>query len=331
MSCSDTNPCSDPCQETNPCYDNCGCINPTTFECVTKPGVYSYISVTNNMNGQQVISAINDAIGELSAAIGAITDPVDNTNDIYSKVSDNDSTTGYLDTKLEVGPYLAKTILSPGGNEKLRFNVIPGNLISANSGNLLSLGSDGKFNVQIPEPDGTETKIVEGSGVTVTGTGSASDAYVISINPSITAARSCFTGVWQDITLVTVSNSNVTYVSGAPKYRIRYDGTIEFKGNATYTVDFGAYSTGNRKQLATIGNLATSCITLTEHAGVSDLKGINYIDVPQVSADQIVQQYGYIIRKSVQNIIIEFQSSFTASTTKTIVVSFDGVVSHPNI
>jgi len=61
------------------------------------------------------------------------------------------------------------------------------------------------------------------------------------------------------------------------------------------------------------------------------LKSINYIDVPQASADQITQMYGYIVRKSTQNLIVEFQSSFSASTSKTIVVNFDGVISHPSI
>jgi hypothetical protein len=64
---------------------------------------------------------------------------------------------------------------------------------------------------------------------------------------------------------------------------------------------------------------------------VADLKGISYIDTPQASTDQFTQQYSYIIRKSSNNMILEFQSSFSSTTTKTIVVSLDGAISHPNL
>ena len=131
--------------------------------------------------------------------------------------------------------------------------------------------------------------------------------------------------------MVATGNANVVYASGTPQYRYRYDGTVEFKGSATYTVAFGAYSTSNRKYTITIGNIPTTCLTSGELAGIADLKGINYIDVPQASADQIVQQYGYIIRKSGSNLIVEFQSSFTASTSKSMVINFEGAVIHPTI
>jgi hypothetical protein len=172
---------------------------------------------------------------------------------------------------------------------------------------------------------------VEGVGVIVSGSGTLADPYVISTNPSIQVVRACFDSVWRPVTLIATGNPNVTYVSGSPQYRYRYDGTVEFRGSATYTVDFGAYSTSGRKYTITMGNIPTTCLSLGEQAGVKDLKSINYIDVPQASADQIVQQYGYIIRKSAQNMILEFQSSFTGSTSKSIVVNFEGCVIHPLI
>lgn len=60
MSCNDTS-CYDcnPCNESNPCYDNCGCLNPTTFVCITKPGTYATLGITNDMTGDQVLNAIN--------------------------------------------------------------------------------------------------------------------------------------------------------------------------------------------------------------------------------------------------------------------------------
>jgi hypothetical protein len=79
-----------------------------------------------------------------------------------------------------------------------------------------------------------------------------------------------------------------------------------------------------------MGNIPTTCLTLAEQIGTADLKGINYIDAPQ-AGDQITQQYGYIIRKSANNILLELQSAFIGATSKTVVVNFDGAVSHPQI
>jgi hypothetical protein len=87
----------------------------------------------------------------------------------------------------------------------------------------------------------------------------------------------------------------------------------------------------SNKQLLTVGSLPTTCVTLAEQAGVADLKGINYIQTATAGADQMTQIVGYIIRKSSQNIIIEFQSSLLTAGAKTIVVNFDGAISHPSL
>lgn len=323
MSCN-TTPCDDKCLPYNPCYDDCGCLNPTTFECVTKPGTWSALGITNDMNGVEALEALNTVINNLT-----ITPPSPG-SDVYVKATSADTTANYLSSKLIVGAFLTKTIVNPSGNEQIRLNVSPAALVSSDSGNILDIGTDGKLRaiVTVPLPD---ISVVGGSGVTVTGTGPSSDPFVVSINPSIEVVRNCFDNVWRDVTLVATGNANVVYVSGIPKYRYRFDGTIEFKGSATYTVAFGAYSTGNRKYTITIGNIPTTCVTSGEQAGVSDLKNINYIDVPQAGADQITQQYGYIIRKSTANLIVEFQSSFTSSTSKTIVVNFEGAISYPSL
>lgn len=352
----------------NPCYDNCGCLNPTTFECVSEPGAHSAIGVTNVMNGKEVLAAINTAIDGVKEDNGKValdsadacpeflTDKLSaGTNisiqetgsgcdrklvihassggvavDVSAKVSSADTTAGPLNTKIDTGVYLIKNIVSPGGNEKLKIDVVPSTLISSDSGNALGIGGDGGLKTTFTAPDGTETKVSAGAGVLVTGVGSTANPYVISTNPSIQAARGCFTGTWANIPLTAYSNSSVVLVSGTPQYRIRHDGTIEMKGQMTFNVTFNTYSSGANKHVVTIGALPTSCLTLTEQAGTADLKGINYIDLAG-AGDQIVQQYGYIIRKAAQNIAIEFQSAYIASKTKTIVVNFDGCISHPNI
>lgn len=366
MACSDNFPCGqpDPCNE----YDNCGCINPTTFECISNPGNLPDIGITNDMNGKEVLTQIVSALDDLQDDKGKVLidgDDVCPQNlmdklvpglnislvpsgtgcnrkitinsstggvavDVSVGVSTNDTNPSRLTNKLTNGTYTTKTILNPGSNEVLQIDVNPSTLISSDSGNPLTIGTDGGIKTTYTVPDGSETKVVQGVGVGVSGTGTSLDPYIISTNPTIQIARSCFDGVWRDITLVATGNANVVFASGAPKYRYRFDGTIEFKGSITYNVAFGPYSTSNRKFTVTIGNIPATCITLPEQATTVDLKSINYIDQPQASVDQIVQQYGYIIRKASQNIILEFQSSFTNATSKSVVVNFDGAVFNPN-
>lgn len=360
----DTTTCS-PCTP----YDNCGCLNPTQFKCVDTPGTCEALGITNDMQGEQVIAAMCSAfetaqdnsgkvlIDANDACPGYLWDQLgEGTNisftqvgtgcdkklyihaveggvpvDINAKVSANDVVTGYLYDKIDGGTFITKTIVDPGADEKLRLQIVPTTLISSDAGNQLTIGADGKLKTSYTAPDGSETKIVSGVGVNVTGTGTLGNPYVISTNASISAARACFDGVWRLVALSATGNPNVVYVSGNPQYRYRFDGTLEFRGSVTYNVAFGAYSSANRKFTFTAGTVPTICLTLGEQVGTADLKGINYIDIPQAGADQIVQQYGYIIRKSANSLILELQSSFTNATSKTIVVNFEGAVSHPQI
>lgn len=360
------NPCNtDPCNE----YDNCGCVNPTTFGCVTYSGdSLPCTGILNGEDGDSVLAKIEEKMCEVQGNKGKVL--VDGTDtcpeflldkleegtnisfqitgtgcdrriiihavdggtpvDVNTKVTSNDTTTGYLDQKITTGAYITKTINNPGANENLELDVDPVQLISGDSGNQLVIGADGGLKTLYSAPDGSETIVTAGVGVIVSGTGTTADPYILSTNPSIQVVRGCFDNTWRSVTLVATGNPNVVYASGNPQYRYRFDGSIEFKGAVTYTVNFGAYVTANRKYTITIGNIPVTCLTAGEQAGTSDLKGINYIEAPG-AGDQITQQYGYIIRKASQNIIIEFQSAFIAATSKSIVINFDGVISHPSI
>lgn len=361
MSCNESNPC-DPCTQ----YDNCGCLNPNTFGCTNYTGTaLECLDVANGENGDDILAKIDEKICDIgkvmldeddtcpeylsdkiaaglnidisytgtgcdrqmviSATEGGV--PVD----VNVKVSEDDTTSGYLNEKLETGAYLTKTINNPAGNEVLEIDVVPATLISSDVGNQLTLGGDGGLKTLYSAPDGTETIVTAGTGVTVSGTGSVSDPYIVSTNPSIQAVRPCFDGVWRTITLVASGNANVVYASGAPEFRYRFDGTIEFRGSITYTVSFGTYQTSNRKFTIPMGNIPITCVTAGELIGTKDLKSINYIDIPQVGADQYTQLYGYVIRMSAQNLVLEFQSSFINATSKSIVVNFEGAVVHPAI
>jgi len=367
MACNETDPCvqNDPC--TDP-YDNCGCLNPSTFGCTTYDGnPLPCLDVANGENGKDVMGKIEAAICDLQEDKGKVLIDGQDTCpehlfdkleeglnisfsitgsgcdrklvinaveggtpvDVNAKVTSNDTTSNYLDEKVETGEFLTKNILNPGGDEKLELDVVPTTLISGDSGNQLTIGSDGKLKTAYSAPDGSETIVQQGVGVTVSGTGTLVDPYIVSTNPSIQVVRPCFDGVWRNITLVATGNPNVTYSSGAPQYRYRFDGTIEFRGSITYTVNFGTYQTANRKFTIPMGNIPVTCVLAGELIGTKDLKSINYIDIPQAGADQYTQLYGYVIRMSAQNLVLEFQSSFINATSKSIVVNFEGAVVHP--
>lgn len=362
--------CNTDCDQNNPCdYDNCGCPNPTTFICTTYTGNNLTYVAQNGDKGDLILSNIDNKLIDLYGKSGKVlldaSDPVadylagklvgglnvslqfvgsgaarqlqiNSTTggvpvDVNVKNSANDTTSGYLFNKLGVNKYLSLTVLNPNADEKAVINLIPSTILSTDSGNQLEIGSDGGIKTSFAAPDGSETKVVAGTGVNLSGIGTNDDPYVLSTNASIQAARPCFDGIWRNVTITYTDTANVTKVSGVAQYRYRYDGSIELKGAMTFNVSFGNYASANRKFTITLGNIPVTCITASEQAGTADLKNTNYIDVPQASVDQITQMYGYTIRKSAQNIILEFQSSFTNATTKTIVVNFDSAVSHPSI
>lgn len=336
MSCHDINNtpcgCGDPCnQGIGNCYDDCGCLNPTSFSCIENLEVaLPNIGAEKSMNGLEVMSAIDYALGVIKNDLASFSAPVGNISDIRAKISATDTTTGYLEAKIIAGAHMKPVVLNRGNNEQLRLNVTPETLISKDGGNLLTKGQDGLLRVFFKQ-DGAATKIRNGQGIEVTGSGTNEDPYVLTAKGFLQAKRNCFDGVWREFILGETGISGVRYTSGKPQYRIRHDGTIEFKGNAVYTVNFGNYDSVDRKFVISAGSLGVSCITAAEQNNLTDLKSITYIDVPQPSADQITQQYSYIIRKKNQDILLEFQSSFSENTTKTVVVSFDGAIYHPNL
>ena len=368
MSCPE-NPCNTTpsCPDS---YDNCGCTNPNTFGCTTYTGTaLECTDIQNGENGDDVLAKIDEAICNLQENEGKVL--IDGSDtcpehlfdkleeglnisfsitgtgcdrklvinaveggtpvDVNAKVTSNDTTTGYLDSKITTGSYLSKTVNNPAANENLELDVVPSTLISADSGNQLVLGTDGALKTLYAAPDGSETKVIAGVGTTVSGTGTTVDPYIVSTNPSIQVVRSCFDSVWRPITLVASGNPNVVYASGAPEYRYRYDGTIEFRGSITYNVSFGTYASANRSFTVPMGSIPVTCLTAGEQIGVADLKSVNYIDAPQVGADQYTQMYGYIVRKNAQNLSLVFQSSFINATAKSLVVNLEGAVVHPII
>src|SRR6478736_4866482 len=215
------NPC-DPCNE----HDNCGCTISTTFGCITTSKTRECLDITSGEDGESILDKIElvacdagkvlldgddacpeylsdkitaglnidisytgtgcDRVMVIAATEGGV--PVD----VNAIVSLNDTTSDYLNNKITTGTYLIKSITSPSGNEKLRLDVVPSTLISGDLGNQLTLGVDGGLKTLYTAPDGSETKVIAGTNVTVSGIGTIVDPYIVSTNPTISVVRPCF-------------------------------------------------------------------------------------------------------------------------------------------
>jgi hypothetical protein len=249
-------------------------------------------------------------------------------------VSASDTTTDFLTGKLAVGNFLTKTIVNPAGDEDLRLDVSIPSLISTDSSNQIVLGSDNKLKVIAGVADGSETKIVQGTGCTVTGAGTIGSPYIISSNPTITAAKACFDGVWKNITFNGTYPANLSFVAGVPQYRKRFDGTIEFRGSATFQTQFPAGGSGT----ILAANLSTTlaineisgCYSLSNLANTSDLKSVTYNDSNNILGTPL-KQTTYTIRFGSGNITLLFHSTIDTTVAKTITVNFDGAMYHPNL
>jgi hypothetical protein len=369
MSCNHTDPCKDPCN-ADPCYDNCGCLNPTTFECVTKPGNYHHIKVTNDMNGRQVISSIDNKVAELEDISGkvliddqdfcpsnlinkikagqniSITQVGDGCDkrllitagtgigpagvDVNVKVTANDTTSSFLNNKVEVGPLLSKSVIGGIGNQRLRIETAPLiNYLSSDSGNALTLGSDGKIKTTYTAPNGSETKIQTPSvgALQITGTGTNADPYVIIANPAIFPIRNSFDNTWKKLPLVSGGGVTIQDSPGA-YFRYRFDGSVEFKGRVTANVTFPAtassvsadslftFLTGGTNPIASAAEISRSSIlkSISSYNGV----GLSIYNI-KVESGKLGIRFIY--------------TGPTASTvtTRDFIVDFDSAVYHLDI
>lgn len=363
-SCGETIP-SNPCGQ----YNDCGCINPTSLDCVTVKKPLPNLDVEKGDNAEVFGDKVEAFVGEMNEVKGKVkinesdTCPgnlfdklepganvsfsivgtgcekkvrIDSTTggvvpDSNVRVSDNDTTSGRLSDKIQGGAFITKSVVNPGANEKLKLDLSIDTVISQDAGNMLVKGTDGKLKTSYTAPTGAETKIVAGAGAKLEGSGTPETPYIVSLEGSIFAVKPCYDGQWKTLSIATTGTTDVTAVGGTLKYRVRFDGTVEFKGMLGYTVKFGPYSTSTRRFSIPVATLPTTCITATEMGGTFDLKTQVLIDTPQTSDDQLTQMYGYVIKKTNQNITIDFQSSFSNPTTKTIYVAFDGSMFHPEI
>lgn len=378
MSCSQYTPCHETtcttCNPVNPCYDNCGCLNPVDWACVNNPGTHNSIGVVNTDNGQTVLEKIDDQIEILLNKVGVVkADDVDGSPDsLFDKLVEGTgiditvdtssgtrkliitATTGgtppytvkntaggtadFLYQKVIDGTYVKKSLV--GDNMKL--DVALSDFLSSDSGNQLTLGTDNKLKTLYTAPTGSETKItvVPNTGISVTGTGTLTDPYILSGNPSIMPARTRFNGVWKPLVFNGAFPSGISIVPGGTvQYRMLYNGSIEFRGNATFQVAFAGNGIMTGTDLSTTVNTAevgsaldvtngVKSYQLTELTSSAELKQVSYLDSAN-TIDAIPKLLGYSIRFASGKLSMVFNSTFTA--TRTITVSFDGAIYHPTL
>jgi hypothetical protein len=231
--------------------------------------------------------------------------------DVSVKISATDTTASYLNSKLDVGSYLNKTITSPAGNEKLLLDVDTAALLSTDPANKLSLAFD--------------------QGLFFDGISRIDPAY---------------NDTWNTLTITGSTPSGVTLVLNSAKYRVRFDGTVEFKGYIDFTCDFTKYTSANTTWqysfvLTSLSTVLSGIFTSGEIGNASgqnrSIANETIIEAPAslISPDtfpKITQMKGYNIEWSTTNLTARLYGIYEANTpTKAVRVSFEGASLFPNI
>ena len=231
--------------------------------------------------------------------------------DINVKISSNDTTSSYLNSKVTVGSYLTKIITSPSGNEKLHFDVSTASLLSTDPSNKLVLGFD--------------------NGLLFDG--------ISRVDPT-------YNNVWNSLTLTGTPPAGVTLVSNNVKYRVNFDGTLQFRGYLDYSVDFTKYTSANTTWqysfvLTSLSTVLAGTFTSGQIGNASgqqrSIASETMIEVPAalISPDtfpKITQMKGYNVEWSTTNLTMKLYGIYEANTlSKAIRVSFEGTSLQPNI
>jgi hypothetical protein len=241
----------------------------------------------------------------------------------------DDDTSASLYEKTVNGTYVKRTLQSPTSNAKLKFDITPSDLISTDTDNALNLDAFGKLKV-LPPPTIYPISIVAGPGINAPFVG---NTYTISTNGTVTPLRTYFDGIWKDfVNPLGIGTSNgagtATLGANSVKYRLLYNGTIEFKGNAIYTINFVS---GNKVVLSNVASIPTggSNLASIEIDRTVDMKSIMTF-TGATTLGSTPSLLGYTIRMTpTGKLQLEFLHDQAAA--KQFVLSFDGCVFHPNI
>mgnify|MGYP001439610706 CR=1 FL=1 len=256
--------------------------------------------------------------------------------DVKVAISQNDNCSDFLGNKIKDGIYVKTFVDTDITNcSKLYFDINPVDLISSNNNNALSLGFDGKLNVLIPEFTGTETKILtpNNSGLTISGEGSLSNPYIINTNGALFRLRPYFNNVWRNLTFNNGSNSAVTIQSQNVSFRYRWDGTIEFKGFISYTVNFSTSNkiSINSSQIPANGVNNVSSLELNRTVNIKNFLTFDNPFIIDNSPSLLGYNINVLAALPGQNANIQVEFLSNVSGDKLITLTFDGCQYHPNI
>ncbi len=364
MSCNHTDPCKDPCN-TDPCYDNCGCLNPTTFECVTKPGNHHDIKVSNDMNGKQVLSALNNRIAELNDLSGKVAIDHDDLcpnnlvdkieaganvsisqvgtgcdkklvitagsgigpagADVNVKVTSSDTTSGFLYNKINVGAYLQKAIQGGGGNQKLIIDL-------ASLSNFISTDAGNALVLGADSKLKTLYSIPDGSETKIQGAGAVTVTGIgTNSDPYIIYSNASVTPKRAKFdgvwkTLTMTPPAGVSVISNKASYRFRFDGTIEFKGRIQFGVTYSSLATITASSLFTFPVGPNEAIlNASEIIDPSFIKSVSTYSAPSFDIYDIFVQSGKL------GVRFTYTGALPLTSPRVFNVDFDSAVYHLNI
>jgi len=124
-------PCCSDCPDTNPCEN--GCLDIADASCIEyTSGSIDCLSITDGMKLDKVIQAIDNDICALQQS-----------GDKYVRISSVDPVSGYLSDKITTCAGLTTTIITSGGQQKLKICVDLPPLVSDDEENAIFVDLDG--------------------------------------------------------------------------------------------------------------------------------------------------------------------------------------------
>lgn len=231
--------------------------------------------------------------------------------DVSVAISATDTTASYLNNKINVGSYLNKTITSPSGNEKLLLDVNTAALLSTDPANKIELAFDG--------------------GLFFDG---------------VVRTDAAYNSAWNTLTITGSTPSGVTMVLNNAKYRIDFDGSVQFKGYIDYTCDFTKYTAANTTWqysfvLTSLSTVLGGTFTSGEIGVASgqnrSVASETIIEAPAALVSpstypQITQMKGYNVEWSTTNLTMKLYGIYENNvSSKAVRVSLEGRGLYPNI
>lgn len=221
--------------------------------------------------------------------------------DIYTRVSSNDTNSDYLTNKIVTGPYLQKVLSAPGV-QTMTLNANIAAMISADITNKLTMGFDG--------------------GLYFNG---------------VERVRAAFNDTWNNLVLTGVYPIGVSFLTNTAQWKVTANGTVVFRGYIDFQANFANYVSSNTTWQYTF-NLANLFTQMGGYFNSGEISAVDReiassykVDVAASTSPSFVQAFGYNTNWSNTNLVLRIYGTYEAAQVKTIRVSFEGVTLQPNI